>query len=283
MFRVLRHRYQVNWEQRLRRFPIPNEYDDYWEPNFDFSLNQICIQSSGFRSTEGIERGYFSKECLREEHVTGNHYLRYDPLDIPALTSTILANLEPRIGSEHPQETSQLRKRLLKLPNEVKLLIFGYVAAAQDWPLLCTRILGPSFWKTLFNKYNPCFAWLWDLDEKMVHQTDPNLVLDWELLFRKLSQGPKVADCFGGHGEPEYEAFRGVLKHVPPGLEGRRRIWKLLDEMYVGDRSTRWELWLNQDWPAKYNVIQDMAEVPVYWGKNGQPLRDEELRELREL
>lgn len=281
VFRVLRHRYQVSWTQVLRRFPPP--HDSNFLQDVLWWSRKTCINSIGFRDTEGAERGYFHYECMREEDsVWRNHYLAHDPLNIPGLTSTLLSNLEPRVPRKYAPGSSQFRGRLRRLPNELKLLIFDSVASAQDWPLRCTRLLGPRFWKTLFNNSHPCFAWLWDLDREMVRRTDPHLKMDWELLFRKLSQGPKVADCFGGNStESDFETFRGVLKTVPPGLEGRRRIWKLLEEMYIGDRSTRWQLWLEDTSSGpKYKDLGDVEEVPVYWGRNGDSLGDEELRAL---
>lgn len=281
MFRVLRHRFQVNWVQALRRLPPPHDYYVLHDNSLD--VGDICINTCGFQSTEGIERGYLSFRCFGGEcAVEGDHYLAHDPLNITKLTSTLLANLEPRVQFNRTNGISHFRKRLTRLPNELKLLIFDYVAAAQDWPLRCTRLLGPRFWKTLFNKNHPCFAWLWDLDQDIIQRTDPHLKMDWELLFRKLSQEPKVADCFGGNPESEFESFRGVLRVIPPGLEGRRRIWKLLEEMYLGDRSTRWELRVeNAEWAeSRYDDLGDVEEVPVYWDKNGQQLGDQKLREL---
>lgn len=283
LFRVLRHRFQVNLMQLLRRFPPPHD-EDFIIRNSLFNIIKTCINTTGFQSTEGIERGYFSHTCFSEEHaVAGEHYLAHDPLSIPALTSTLLENLEPRVHCERTDEISQFRERLRVLPNELKLLIFGYVAEAQDWPLQCTRLLGSRFWKSIFNKNNPCFAWLWDLDQEMIRRTDPDLKLDWELLFRKLSQGPKIADCFGAESntESEFETFRGILKTIPRGLEGRRRIWKLLEEMYIGDRSTRWELCVEDSCvESTYKDLGDVEEVPVYWGRNGEQLGDEKLREV---
>ncbi|KAJ0120699.1 hypothetical protein J7T55_015431 [Diaporthe amygdali] len=278
MYRVLRHRFQVNWEQLLQCRPPPHDEDFI---DMVSMFDKICISSIGFQNTKGVERGYFHESYFRDANVGDNHYLNHDPLHIPELTSTLLANLEPYVASEHTQETLKFRERLARLPGELKLLIFEHVTAAHDWPLSCTRLLGPRFWKTLFNKNNPCFAWLWDLDQEMVRQTDPDLVLDWELLFRKLSQGPKVADCFRGNSESDFEIFRGVLQRTPCGLEGRRRIWTLLEEMYIGDRSTRWRLWLQDpEYEARYNPVRDIEEVPVYWGRNGESFGCETLLAL---
>lgn len=276
MFRVFRHRYQVTWEQMLQLYPPPHESTFLnWGP-----YNKSTITFPGFQSTDEIERGYFSYTCFREYFVQSDHYLSSDPLNIPKLTETLLMNLEVRPSYKRTKEVLRFRKYFRRLPNELKLQVFENVTEAQDWPLTCTRLLGPLFWKTLFNKNNPCFTWLWDLDEAMIRRTDTKLTMDWELLFRKISQGPKLADCFGGDSESDFETFRGGLKYVPRGLEGRRRIWKLLSEMYIGDRSTRWKLWL-LDGPYRASYLNcTAAEVPVYWGKAGERLADEDLRAL---
>lgn len=275
LFRVLRHRFQVNWEQLLRRFPGAHDDD-----KIDFPQHYVAMNTIGFQNTQGIERGYFSKKCLdmkywRQE----SHYLMQDPENIPSLTDTLLKNLESRVCPEETKQTKKFRKHLRRLPNELKLLIFEYLVEDQEWPLECTRLLGPTVWKALFNKENPCMEWLWDLDFDLIRRTDPNL--DWELLFRKLSQRPKIADCLGDYADSDYEIFRGVLDHVPPGLEGRRRIWTLVGEMRIGDRSTRWELDTGHDGDGiRYETVRDIAEVPVYWGSDGEPLEEQELRAL---
>lgn len=277
LFRVLRHRFQVNWEQRLRRFPGAHDDDKIDRPERYVAMNTI-----GFQNTQGIERGYFSKKCLDVgfwRQLEENHYLMHDPENIPSLTDTLLKNLESRTCSGETKQTKAFKKHLRRLPNELKLLLFEYLVQDQEWPLECTRLMGPSVWKALFSKDNPCMEWLWDLDFDLIRRTDPNL--DWELLFRKLSQRPKIADCLGEHADSDYEIFRGALDHVPPGLEGRRRIWTLVGEMRVGDRSTRWELDTGHGsdgiW---YETVRDIAEVPVYWGSDGEPLEEEELRAL---
>jgi hypothetical protein len=243
---------------------------------------------SGFQNTDGIERGFFSKECFftkasfMDEFWGNDHYLMYDPLKIPSLTDTLLKNLESYVRPEDTKKDCSLRRRLYKLPNELILLIYEYLVQDQEWPLECTRILGPRFWKALFNKDNPCMGWLWDLDFDLVRRTDPDLRMDWELLFRQLSQGPKMPDCFGEHSDSDYKTFQGVLAHVPPGLEGRRRVWRLVEEMRIGDRSARWALNLSpwQKASVRCETDRNVEEVPVYWGGDGEPLDEEELRAL---
>lgn len=282
LFRVLRHRFQVKWEQCLRRHPEAHENEELWSPAFNYD-SDMEMKMCGFQNTQGTERGYFSKMCLDSDFWRKDHFLLHDPLEIPSFTDTILRNLEIRITPEDTKKEISFRKRFNKLPDEPKLIVFEYLVQDQEWPLECTRLLSPRVWKALFNRDHPCMGWLWDLDFELIHRTDPDLRMDWELLFRQLSQGPKIADCLGDHGDSEYEVFRGVLAHVPPGLEGRRRVWTLVDEMRIGDRSAYWELNLGYSWQkasVRCESDRNVTEVPAYWGTDGELLDEEELRAL---
>lgn len=288
LFRVLRHRYQVVWEQYIidnpREAGITRQDVGWHNAPYD---NPIPF--SGFQNTDGIERGYCTSE--RPEYLDPPYmyrdrrfkpkglYFMQDPLEIPDLTKTLLTNLEPRTHSKRTKAVSRFREHIAGLPNELQLLIFRHVTEAQDWPLECTRLLGSRFWKSMFNKNHPCMSWLFDLDHRLIHRADRNLASDWELLFRKLQQGPRLANCFGGNPDTDLESYRGVLSNVPPGLESRRRLWKLLEEMYVGDKSTRWtcDYLLCRVSPMTNKII---SKVPVYWGRYGEALDGETLRAL---
>ncbi|POS76203.1 hypothetical protein DHEL01_v205400 [Diaporthe helianthi] len=292
LFRVLRHRFQVALEQRLSSFPGVYANDQIAWPvpwGLRWDVQNSSINVIGFRTREGVERGYFSKECFDRKFWEQHHYLMsYDPLNIPSLTETILKNLERRDCPAISKGTRPLRKHLRSLPAELKLMIYEYLVQDQEMPLKCTRVLGARFWKALFKKNFPCMEWLWDLDFDLLQQTDPDVRMDWELLFRKLSQGPKVADCLDDNPECGYETFRGVLEHVPPGLEGRRRVWKLVEEMRIGDRSTRLQMEPGPSYFRGHTVSalhrigfpRDIPEVPVYWGPDGESLGEAELAAL---
>lgn len=288
LFRVLRHRFQVNWEQCLLRHPGEHDHDNLWEAKYDAAIRMI-----GFQNTHGIERGYFSTPCLDNtggllNTNTGgtDHYPMDDPLDNSSLTKDLLNNLESRITPVDTRKGSPFKKRLRILPAELKLLIYELLVEEQEWPLECTRLLGPRFWKALFNRYHPCMRWLWDLDFELIRWTDPDLRMDWELLFRQLSRQPKIPDCLGEHADSDYEVFRGVWSHVPPGLEGRRRISRLVEEMRVGDRSVQWGLDQYQSSHRtsprliRFELDRDIAEVPVYWDGDGEPLDEDKLSAL---
>lgn len=288
LFRVLRHRFQVYWEQCLFKYPEAHDNDNLWVVEDDAVIRMI-----GFQNTDGIERGYFSTLCLDVNTTGTEHHPMHDPLNIPSLTKTLLKNLERRIKPVDTRKDFPLKRRLRTLPAELKLLIYELLVEEQEWPLECTRLLGPRFWKALFNRDHPCMRWLWDLDFKLIRETDPDLRMDWELLFRQLSQGPKIPDCLAKVpdcllriADPEYEIFRGILAHVPPGLEGRRRICRLVEEMRVGDKSVQWGLDQYQSYQKtsprliKFELDRDIAEVPVYWDADGEPLDEDKLSAL---
>ncbi|KAI3323379.1 hypothetical protein HD806DRAFT_544128 [Xylariaceae sp. AK1471] len=122
-------------------------------------------------------------------------------------------------------------------------------------------------------------SWLWDLDYEMIRRTDPNLNMDWELLFRMLSHKPKHAACLMTAGF-ECETFRSVLPYVPPGLESRQRLWTLVEEMHVGDKSSQWDTGALYAFGRDEMVTTNLAQVSAYWEHNGEPLGDNDLEEL---
>ncbi|KAK6087064.1 hypothetical protein SCUP234_02157 [Seiridium cupressi] len=318
LFRVLRHRYQVLWEQMRRIYPC-----SILGPDFERNMH-MAINFCGFQNTDGIERGYCSDKCFEPDHlwdVGPGHYLMDDPHNIPRLTQTILENLEPlqqskptrqvlrfrkrftrtpnelrilpkptkqvlrfhkgfvglpnepRVRPKMTKQALSFRKRFGNLPNELKALVLRYVTAGGEWSMTCTRIFDVGFWKAMFNKNLPCMMWLWDLDQKLIRRTDPELNMDWELLFRQLPQRPRLADSHSGKPESDFQCYRGVLDIIPPGLEARRRLWTLLEEMYIGARNTGWEVKTLYSDPRRTNEPQ---VIPVYWGAHGEPLGDDE-------
>lgn len=157
LHRVLRHRYQVMWEQKLMNNPPPEPLCMWTSRrrvkyHYDPGKGWMYIRFSGFQNTEGVEKGYFNvnsmlsedsrknkiDSCLSECALPGGHYLRHSPLAIPDLTKTLLANLEPCIHSKLTRSVRSFRRRLSSLPNELQHLIFSYVTETHDWPLQCT-------------------------------------------------------------------------------------------------------------------------------------------------
>lgn len=153
LHRVLRHRFQVSWQQKLLDYP-PDSLEDglsrrtvrlhYSYPHF-----WTWILFSGFQNINGVEKGYYNINSvlrtnehlgpdLGEQALPSGHYLRHNPLAIPDLTKTLLANLKPRTRFKPTKSISQFRKLLTTLPNELQHFIFGYVTQADDWLFQCT-------------------------------------------------------------------------------------------------------------------------------------------------
>lgn len=109
---------------------------------------------------------------------------------------------------------------LQALPQEIQRLVTEQLYNLHNPPLTCTRILSPRHWRLALLD-GTVLPWLWDLDAKASDPYEPD-VWDWELLVRMLAQ----TTIF----EPG-----NAMEDVPLGLRNRRRIWRLLEEMRVGD------------------------------------------------
>ncbi|KAI3323378.1 hypothetical protein HD806DRAFT_544124 [Xylariaceae sp. AK1471] len=151
LFRVLRHRFQVSWDQVLARFEPSTEEDfAFWSK---YKARPIIF--SGFQNTIGIEKSYCHKSAFVRTHQGGmaddtslyRRYLENDPFRIPRLTETLLKNLEPREPrlTKPTQQVSVFKKLFAKLPNELKLLILEHIIDARNWPVWSTGFLGPRF------------------------------------------------------------------------------------------------------------------------------------------
>jgi hypothetical protein len=139
-------------------------------------------------------------------------------LVIPGLTEFIISNLRPDENgtTEAHQDT---------LPQEIVDIIMDSATPFHHPPLECSRILAQSRWlEGLIN--GRLLPFLWDLDpESCLPQADEIFNMDWdyELLVRQLAQ------------VEFFELVSKSGKNVPLGLRNRRRIWRLVEEMYVGD------------------------------------------------
>lgn len=146
--------------------------------------------------------------------------------------------------------------RFQQLPPELRAKIVSFMFRPDGLPSACTRLLGPSAWRDIL--LEPKFLpFLWDLDVKLVIAYDETErrqghVLDWEGLVRKLSLKPSL-------GNKDYWTL-----DIPGGLRNRRRIWQLVEEMYVGD-----QLRAPSSAPPDGRRLPTM---PKYWDEDGEPL-----------
>ncbi|KAI0895203.1 hypothetical protein F4806DRAFT_470098 [Annulohypoxylon nitens] len=181
------------------------------------------------------------------------------PLHVSDLTSAVLKNLDslPPATPAIPQAVT-FQKRFLALPPELRDHVCSFLASRNGMPGICNGLLPQWIWREVLLR-GKCLPFLRDLDIAVVkdfctrrnqeHGTqEPN----WELLVRKLSQ----------EAWSIWDAESSSLK-VPNGLRNRRRIWQLVEEMYVGDLV-----------PVKRVILarSDHIAVPRYWDEHGEQM-----------
>ncbi|RYP57168.1 hypothetical protein DL769_009650 [Monosporascus sp. CRB-8-3] len=190
------------------------------------------------------------------------HWCMGDPKYSPDSTNAILNILKPCVP-EHPSpEIRDFRHRFTALPQELQDHVVSLLETAEPLPNRCTRLLPQEHWKHMLvsGRHLP---FLWDVDiaavERYCTPADDNagMAPDWELLVRSLSQ--RLA-----HGTfEEREANCYTSGDVPNGLLSRRRIWQLVEEMFVGD-----VLPVARGRPSP----QPPPMMPRYWDEDGEPV-----------
>ncbi|RYP17464.1 hypothetical protein DL765_004510 [Monosporascus sp. GIB2] len=198
------------------------------------------------------------------------HWCVADPEYCPDLTDAILNNLKPCAFEHQSSEVSGFQQRFTALPQELQDHVISFLETAEPLPSRCTRLLPQEHWKHMLisGRHLP---FLWDVDIAAVERyrapADDNAgtVPDWELLVRSLSQR------LVRHGAREDGVFMGLeancysRREVPNGLCNRRRIWQLVEEMFVGDvlPVARARGWAHPQPPPM---------MPRYWDEDGEPV-----------
>lgn len=134
-----------------------------------------------------------------------------------------------------------LAKNLQKLPPELLEQIIRALGPLESPPLQCTRLITSEQWTQALLENN-LMPYLWDLDAQKVREklaTKTEYGWDMELLIRQISQ-IGFAEYHGGSiklGPGQYKRrFPG--SNIPQGLRNRYRIWKLVEDMKIGDVTT---------------------------------------------
>ncbi|KAI1099466.1 hypothetical protein F4804DRAFT_83641 [Jackrogersella minutella] len=178
------------------------------------------------------------------------------PLHVPNVTSAVLENLKGLPPATAIPEAVAFQKRFLALPPELRDHISSFLSSRNGMPSLCNGLLPQWVWREVLLR-GDCLPFLRDLDVAAVGDFCRQWNLDhedqepnWELLVRRLSQ----------EAWSVWDAESSSLK-VPNGLRNRRRIWQLVEEMYVGDlvavkRATQ--------------MGSDPVAVPRYWNERGE-------------
>jgi hypothetical protein len=125
------------------------------------------------------------------------------------------------VSSSH----TELTMRVKNLPKEIRDQIVAAIPDMDNPPLQCTRLIGPSYWQQLLLG-GAALPHLWDINSKVFHKIMSEKAGHWdfELLVRQLGQT----------GIWEYFQRNRADKALY-GLRNRRRIWRLVEEMEVGD------------------------------------------------
>ncbi|KAK8043890.1 hypothetical protein PG994_012728 [Apiospora phragmitis] len=160
-------------------------------------------------------------------------------------------------------KTEAFRHRFLNLPLELRQHILDLLSSCDDLHLTRTRLLPREAWRNMLlgKRFLP---FLHDLDEAAVlryvqqYGRKRETKIDWEQLVRILSRGAWVAksklDYFCNQWDPRqgyyYCGFPASI-----GLCNRRRIWQVVEEMFVGDL-------------LPYEGSG--ASVPRYWDEYGE-------------
>ncbi|KAI2471117.1 hypothetical protein F4781DRAFT_388132 [Annulohypoxylon bovei var. microspora] len=178
------------------------------------------------------------------------------PLHVPDVTSAVLENLKslPPATAAIPEAVS-FQKRFLALPPELRDHVCSFLASRNGMPGVCNGLLPQWVWREVLLR-GECLPFLRDLDIAVArafcaqwNRDHGNREPNWELLVRKLSQ----------EAWSIWDAESSSLK-VPNGLRNRRRIWQLVEEMFVGDLV-----------PVKRvtPMHSDHVAVPRYWDERG--------------
>ncbi|KAI1385359.1 uncharacterized protein F4822DRAFT_342171 [Hypoxylon trugodes] len=212
-----------------------------------------------FRPSDMIA-GYSPNDAADLSSGPGSKISRWEaayPLHVPNATSAILENLNtlPPASTAIPEAVS-FQKKFLGLPRELQDHICSFLVSRNGMPNVCNGLLPQWVWREVLLG-GKCLPFMQDIDVTIVDEfcaqwgrnrkdQEPN----WELLVRKLSQ-----EAWG-----IWDAENSILK-VPNGLRNRRRIWKLVEEMYVGDLV-----------PVKRvtGMNSDAVAVPRYWDERGE-------------
>lgn len=227
-----------------------------------------------------------------------------NPFEIKGLTQTLLKNLQ-----ETPiKPKTGFADRFFNLPAELRVLVVEQIRP-RDLPHNNTDVLPQSFWRDLL--IHGTLPWLWDLDEAKIMAKDQEpcpsaregfFEWDWQMLFRQLSRGvrfgirsdaPKGAPADENWWESfvddmglrekgcNYEAvelwqstgYHNDLRYVPPGLHHRRRVWQLLEEMFVGDVVDDYDPnFIRYDPSEEYILRKQQTTLKTFWDKSGKLL-----------
>ncbi|KAF5012301.1 hypothetical protein FDECE_1682 [Fusarium decemcellulare] len=163
-----------------------------------------------------------------------------DPLHIPKLTESILANLKPY----KPTTPSRQLAHFDRLPQNIKkyimVLTINHLIDTDGYrwgvsPFDCTYLVPQIYWKEAFLR----IPFLWDIDRDVVDNMSGS-DFDWEKLTRRIISTPETTmEPTLHHEYPKAWSYKDLRLSLPLGFTNRRRIWQILEEMFPNDVDMR--------------------------------------------
>jgi hypothetical protein len=141
--------------------------------------------------------------------------------------------------------------------------------------------LSQQFWQNeLILGAGGLLPWLWDIDVTKVRDkaqtpcpSGDAFEWNWELLVRQLTGSIHLDRSTEKASTWMSTAYQTELRAFPPGLYNRRRIWQLLEEMFVGDSVPMVPA---SDPPEERWRLTTEKLIQLHWTKSGK-LRNEPL------
>ncbi|KAF5673558.1 hypothetical protein FCIRC_8021 [Fusarium circinatum] len=194
----------------------------------------IPNNSPGQPMSLGFERYYVPYPCMEQwgdewEGWLAIHQWDEDPIDIPNLTSSLLANLE-RLDDSSAKTSAEA------LPEELNDHVHDFFYDTQALPK-DNYLFSQPVWKEIFLQ----IPFLWDLDTQAVHdktglELEEVKKWNWEKLTRQILSSPHPAPTNAASYRDEgIWDYAEVGLNVPGGFTNRRRIWQILEDMQWED------------------------------------------------
>ncbi|KAF5574237.1 uncharacterized protein FSUBG_14064 [Fusarium subglutinans] len=185
----------------------------------------IPYNSPGQPKILGFERYYVPYLCMEQWGDEWEGWWDENPMDIPDLTSSLLANLE-RLDDNSVETSAEV------LPEGLHDYIQDFFHDTKAFPK-DNYLLSQPVWKEIFLQ----IPFLWDLDTQIVHdKTGSDLEevkkWNWEKLTRQILSSPHPAPANATSYRDE-----GIWDYAEVGLDApgrftnRRRIWQILEDM----------------------------------------------------
>jgi hypothetical protein len=138
------------------------------------------------------------------------------------VTDFLILKLNKNAAPAPTEQAKKLRQKLYDLPPEIFAQVIIHLKLSFNDPTLnCTRILPGMWWRDAMFVQPPIIPWLRGLFSTQLRDKKYSKC-DWELLIRQLAQTNTFENTNFGASAPD-------------ALRNRRRIWRLLEEMEVGD------------------------------------------------